>query len=266
MSHSAESLYKRLGPNSQIGHIVLNEPPENRIGESLAMRLSEISKDLNVGGANVRAIILSGLPNGPFSLGTSKDFESESHNISGQELLNLIERYSVANSIASIPHPVIAAVEGEAFDQGFEMLLAADLRVAAEGASFRLSQIHKGTLPWDGGTQRLSRIIGSSSGLEILLSGRIIDAQEAHQLGLVNRIVPNNLALESAIELATSIANGGPIAARYAKEAVHKGMDLSLEQGILLETDLTMILQTTEDRMEGIKSFLERRSPSYRNE
>lgn len=265
MNHSDDSFYEQLGENSQVGHLIVNEPPENRIGESLATLLREISKDLNIGDSTIRAVIISGLPNGPFSLGTSKDFETESLNLSGHELLKLIERYSVGNSIASIPNPVIAAVEGEAFDHGLEMILAADLRVAAEGASFRLSQIHKGSLPWDGGTQRLSRIIGPSAGLELLLSGRTIGTKEAYQLGLVNKVVPNKSALESAMEIAKSIANGGPIAARYAKEAVHKGLDLSLEQGILLETDLTMILQTTEDRTEGIQSFLEKRLPSYRN-
>jgi enoyl-CoA hydratase/carnithine racemase len=265
MNYSSDTVYERLGQNSQIGHIRVNKPPENLIDQSTAIFFSEISKDLNIGVSETRVIILSGLPNGPFSLGTSKDFETASHQMTGPELLELIERYSVADSIASIPHPVIAAVEGEAFDQGLEMLLAADLRIAGEGAFFRLSQIHNGTLPWDGGTQRLSRIIGSSAALEMLLSGRIIDTKEAFQIGLVNRIVPDNSSLESATELATSIANGGPIAARYAKEAVHTGMEISLEQGILLETDLTMILQTTEDRMEGIKSFLEKRRPLYRD-
>ena len=142
MNYSSDSLYQRLGQDGQIGHIRINEPPENLIDQSIAMLLSEISKNLNIAASEVRVIILSGLPNGPFSLGTSKDFETASHKMTGPELLELIEGYSVADSIASIPHPVIAAVEGEAFDQGLEMLLAADLRIAGEGSSFRLSQIH----------------------------------------------------------------------------------------------------------------------------
>ena len=142
--------------------------------------------------------------------------------------------------------------------------MAGDLRICVPSARFAFPGLARGVLPQDGGTQRLPRLVGPAWARDMLLTGRMVDANEALAIGLVNRVTENPGQLAAAVdELAAQIAGGSPIAARYAKEAVGKGMDLSLDQGLVLEADLNVILQSTSDRAEGIKSFLEKRSPKY---
>ena len=202
-----------------------------------------------------------------FSRGTGRSFLSESAEASsGNAAQALFDSYRCASAIASLPFPVIAAINGDAYDQGLELALAADIRVAAETAQFRMGQALQGIIPWDGGTQRLPRIVGPAHATDLLLTGRTIGAEEALDMGLVNRVAPPADALSTAQEIAEQILAGGPIAARYAKEVILAGSEMTLDQGILLETDLTMILQTTKDREEGIRSFLERRDPEFTGE
>lgn len=117
--------------------------------------------------------------------------------------------------------------------------------------------------PWDGGTQRLPRLVGPAWAQDMILTSRILDAAQALALGLVNRVVPAGQLMVEARRWADAILTGGPIAARYAKEAVRKGMDLSLTQGLALEADLNVILQSTQDRAEGIQAFLQRRAARF---
>ena len=202
-----------------------------------------------------------------FSRGTDQSFLSESAEASsGNAAQTVFESYRCASAIASLPFPVIAAVNGDAFDQGLELALAADIRVAAETAQLRMGQALQGIIPWDGGTQRLPRIVGPAHATDLLLTGRTVGADEALDMGLVNRVAASGDVLSVAQEMAAHVLAGGPIAARYAKEVILSGSEMTLDQGILLETDLTMILQTTKDREEGIRSFLERRDPEFRGE
>ena len=173
----------------------------------------------------------------------------------------------VASALAELPVPVIVALNGDATDHGLELALAGDLRLAVAGAKFGFSMLSPGTFPWDGATQRLPRLVGPAWARDLLLTGRILDADEALAIGLVNRVADDQdqlCAMTNA--LAGSVCAGGPVAARYAKEAIRKGTDLTLEQGLRLEADLNIILQSTADRVEGINSFLERRSPEFKGE
>ena len=171
-----------------------------------------------------------------------------------------------AGAIASLTIPVIAALNGDAIDHGLELALAADLRIAAGHARFGLTDVARGRLPWDGATQRLPRLVGPAWARDMALASRIIDATTALDIGLVNRVAKaEDLAAETR-GLAEEVLSGGPIAARYAKEALAQGADLSLEQGLRLEADLNIILQSTYDRAEGIRSFLEKRKPGFKGE
>ncbi|MCH8311218.1 MAG: enoyl-CoA hydratase/isomerase family protein [Chloroflexi bacterium] len=178
----------------------------------------------------------------------------------------ILDGLRVCESLASIDKPVVAALNGDAIDQGLEIALACDLRVASREASFGLTHLEKGLIPWDGGTQRLPRLIGRSRATEMILSSRILSAQEAVEIGLVNLVVEPQEVVSRATEIATTIASHGPAATRYVKEAVLKGLDMTLEQGMRLEADLSFLLQSASDRAEGLASFRERRPPIYRGE
>ena len=149
---------------------------------------------------------------------------------------------------------------------GLELALACDLRVASEESNFAMDQIRYGMMPWDGGTQRLPRLVGRGRGAAMVLTGMKVNATRALEMGLVHAVFPQESVVKEAIALAHRIAKHAPVALEYAKETINKGMDMTLDQGLRLEQDLTVILQSTADRAEGINSFLEKRKPEYRGE
>lgn len=163
-----------------------------------------------------------------------------------------------------LSRPVVCALNGDAHGAGLELALACDVRVAAEDARFSLPETAMGLLPMAGGIQRLARLVGRGRALQLILTGDEIGAVEAHAIGLVNRVTPREKALAEAEELAGRIADRGPLATGYAKEAVNRGIDMPLEQALRFETDLTVILQTTDDRAEGVSAFIEKRKPNFK--
>jgi enoyl-CoA hydratase len=167
-------------------------------------------------------------------------------------------------AIAALTMPVVAAVNGVAWAEGCELALACDLRIASRGAAFCLPQVHEGRLPAHGATQRLPRLIGRTRALDMLLSGRRVGATEAASFGLVSRVV-TAARLDTAVEDEVALLRSkAPIALRLAKEAVQKGFDMTLEQGMRLEQDLYVLLQTTADRAEGVRAFLRKRRPKFK--
>jgi enoyl-CoA hydratase/carnithine racemase len=170
---------------------------------------------------------------------------------------------SLVDSVAKLDKPVIAVINGNAIGIGLELALACDLRIASETSRFGLPQIKSGRIPSDGGTQRLSRLVGKGKALEMILTGEIIDAREALRIGLVNKVVSKRDLMEVAMKMAQEMASRGPIASRYIKEAIYKGMDMTLEQGLRLEADLYLLIHTSKDRTEGIQAFREKRPPRF---
>ncbi len=161
------------------------------------------------------------------------------------------------------PQPLIAAIRGFALGGGLELALACDIRIAAEDAQLGLTEINLAIIPGGGGTQRLPRLVGRGKALEMILTGMRVPAAEALSIGLVERVVPVAELLPSAQALARSMAEKAPIALRYAKEAVVKGLELPLADGMRLENDLATLLRTTEDRVEGARAFVEKRKPKW---
>ena len=166
-----------------------------------------------------------------------------------------------AKQLSTLAIPILVALNGDATGSGLELALAGDLRVCVPSAKFSFPGLERGAMPKDGGTQRLPRLVGPAWAKDMLLTGRSVDANEALSIGLVNRVSED--ITETIAELSAQITGGSPIGVRYAKEAVGKGIDLTLEQGLRLEADLNVILQSTSDRSEGLRSFLEKRPPKF---
>jgi len=160
--------------------------------------------------------------------------------------------------------PIIAAVNGLALGGGLELALACDLKIASERASFGQPEIKLGLIPGWGGTQRLPRAIPIARAAEMLLTGEPIDAQEAYRLGLVNRVVPPAELMPTAIQWAENLCALGPVALRAAKQAMARGLDMELSDGLALEQRLFGELLDTEDFEEGSRAFSERRKPDFK--
>jgi enoyl-CoA hydratase/carnithine racemase len=166
--------------------------------------------------------------------------------------------------LAGVKTPLIAAVSGYALGGGCELALACDMIVAAEGASFGQPEIRLGIIPGGGGSQRLARVLGKQRAMELVLTGRRFDAATAHEWGLVNRVVAADNWLEEALELARKVAERPPLAARLAKQAVLAAEETALSAGLDAERRMFEIAMATEDRVEGMRAFVEKREPDFK--
>lgn len=246
-------LYEKKG---SVAIITLNRPDlKNAINAHMVAQVRDIGGEIS-GDNDIRVLIIAGRET--FCAGT----DAEELSLWGDKAA-LIQQLSISPIVAGLEVPTIAAINGEAFGQGLELALACDVRICTETAQFAMNHMASGDIPWDGGTQRLPRLVGRGKAMEMILTGGVIDAREAHRMGLVNKVVRAEELMAVVVDTAQEIASRGPIAARYAKEAVHKGMDLSLQQGLRLEADLYFLLHTTGDRTEGIRAFQEKRSPQF---
>ena len=169
---------------------------------------------------------------------------------------------SLSDFISNIKFPTIGIIESAAHGTALELFLCCDIRVANKASKFSMSQVLAGQTPVEGGTQRLPRVVGVGRAMDLLLTGRVFSAAEALEIGVVQYLHSEDVQ-DNAVELASQIASHGPIAAKYLKEAIVDGSDMTLDQGLRLETDLNVILQSTFDRKEGIDSFLEKKEPRY---
>jgi enoyl-CoA hydratase len=173
----------------------------------------------------------------------------------GQHVLDLIE---------NMGKPVIAAINGFALGGGCELAMACTLRVASDTARLGQPEINLGIIPGYAGTQRLSRLIGGGRALELLLTGDMITAQEAHRLGLVNRVVPASELMAEARKLAATLASKAPLAMRFIIDAVNKGTQMTLPEAQVFEATLFGLIDSTEDMREGTRAFLEKRKPEFK--
>jgi len=171
---------------------------------------------------------------------------------------------SAFTAMEQLPVPTIAAVEGAALGGGLELALACDMRVAGTNASFGAPETALAIIPGAGGTQRLPRLVGQARAMEMICTASRISAEEASSIGLVNRVVESGNALDSALDLAKRITPQGPVALRMAKSAVYRGMQTDIDSGMFIEQSCYAQTIRTEDRMEGLLAFKEKRKPVYK--
>ena len=259
----ASIIYTKKG---HIGYITLNRPDVNNIiNQQLAQELEEVCCQINQDG-DIYVVVIAGAGEKAFCCGSELEWSIQAGgtiNTSTARREDKAGRYGAAEAVASVNQPVIAAINGDALGQGLELALSCDIRLASNKARFGFPQVALGLIPMDGGTQRLPRIVGKGKALELILTGETISAEAALEIGLVNKVVTGEKLTSEVEDMAETIATKAPIALGYAKEAVNKGLDLTLEQGLRLEADLYLILHTTADRTEGIDAFRQKRRPHF---
>jgi len=246
-------------PAEGVRLIRINRPGKlNALSEAV---LREIASALQVAEADeaVRVAVITG-DERAFAAGADV---SEMRGRSAAEM-HSSSRPSYWETIRKFPKPLIAAVSGWCLGGGNELALCCDLIVASQTARFGQPEINLAIMPGAGGTQRLTHAVGKAVTMEMALAGRTLSAQEALAFGLVNRVVPPELYLEKALELAEVVAAKAPLAARQIKEAVLKSFELPLEQGLAAERRSYLLLFGSDDKEEGISAFLEKRSPTWK--
>ena len=214
--------------------------------------------------ASIRCVIVTGAGDKAFVAGADINelaqltpARAREHALRGQHVFDLLE---------NLGKPVIAAINGYALGGGCELAMACALRLAADTAKLGQPEVNLGLIPGYGGTQRLARLIGSGRALELLLTGEPISAQEAHRLGLVNRVLPAADLMSEARKLAALLALKPPVAARYIIDAVNKGHQMPLAEAQLLEATLFGLVSSTDDMREGTRAFLEKRKPAFKGQ
>jgi enoyl-CoA hydratase len=245
----------------EVTEIELNNPPLNLVTSELTTLLGEVLTTV-ANEPSVRAVVVCGTGERAFCAGSHvAEFEGLHGRVAEGKLL--LEKL-VYRRLAELPMPTIAALHADALGGGLELALACDLRVAAASARLGMPEVRLGVMPGSGGTQRLPRVIGIPAAKELILTGELIDAAEAHRLGLVNRIVPAGQARETAGQIAATIAERGPLAVREAKRAIDATQDLSIDAGLAAELDASERIFSSEDMLEGAQAFFEKRPPRFR--
>ncbi len=247
----------------KVALITINRP---KVLNALRMKTKEELEnavDAAAADENVRGIIITGSGRG-FIAGS--DISEISVDKKGEETAAMSRKaHRLFDKFEEIGKPVIAAVNGYALGGGTELALACDLRIASTRAIFGLPESDLGVAPCYGGTQRLPRLVGAGAALEMLMTGRKIPAREAKEIGLVNKVVEHAELLPEAQKMMQSIVKNAPLAVKYCKFMVHKGLQMSLKDGLDYEAKVAGILVETEDAKEGVRAFFEKREPVFKN-
>lgn len=250
-----------LDVSDQVATLTVNRPDKlNALNDLTVAELGEAIEDVRAR-ADVGGLILTGAGNKAFvagadiaELATQGPLEGRERARRGQQVLRRIE---------TSPKPVIAAVNGFALGGGCELAMACHVRIAADHAKFGQPEVKLGIAPGYGGSQRLPRLVGQGRALELILTAEMIDAKEAYRIGLVNSVVPAADLLRVAGEMLRKMLANGPIAVALSIDAVVRGVELPLEDALLLEADQFGLLAATDDMREGMRAFLDKRPPRF---
>jgi len=245
-----------------IATITINRPEKLNALNSVVM--SELREALAAAksDSSIRVVLLTGAGEKAFVAGAdiaelnrNNTIEAKAYTHKGQEVLHIIE---------NLGKPVIACINGYALGGGCELAMGCTFRIASENAKLGQPEVKLGIIAGFGGSQNLPRLVGKGLALQMLLTGEPISAQEAHRIGLVNEVVPQAQLLTRAEEIARKIMANGPLAIQYTLEAVHRGMEMPVAEGLFLEATLFAVASATEDKKEGTSAFLEKRAASFK--
>jgi enoyl-CoA hydratase len=252
-------LYEKKGG---VAYVTLNRPKVlNALNRRALADLRAAFEDAR-DDAEVHGAIITGSGDKAFIAGadinevaTDTPVQAEQKTRHGQAVMDLIE---------NLGKPVVAAVNGFALGGGCETALACTIRIASENAKFGLPEVKLGIIPGYGGTQRLPRLVGKGHALRMILSGNMITAQEAYRIGLINEVVPAPELIGRAEAILKEMSGNAPLSVKYALQAVNKGLETSLSEGLLIESSLVAICTSTEDKKEGTSAFLEKRAANFK--
>lgn len=261
----ADYEYIKLKKENKIATITLDHAPVNSLNQGLLKDLEKVADELN-DDRESRVVIITGAGTHAFCAGADlKEFEAVDPEAAGE----LVKRgQHVFQKIADLPQPVVAAINGLTLGGGNELAMACDIRVASDRARFGQPEVWIGLIPAWGGTQRMTRLLGPAKAKELILTGQMVNAQEAYRIGLVNKVVPDGEEVRAAIDIARMvIAKSAPLAVTAAKRAINEGQDAeSLEKGFEVELKHAASVATSKDLVEGIKAFIEKRQPDFKGE
>ena len=246
-----------------IGQLVLDRPPVNALGRDMVAELHAVTRQIDADAATsaLRALILTASGK-HFCAGADL---KERRDIPADQVAAVVQKLrDMVSAIGAIAVPVIAAIRGSAVGGGMELALAADIRILAKSARMGLRETALGIIPGGGGTQRLPRLIGRSAAMLWITSARLFSADECLQYGVANVVAADGELLTAATEVAAEIAANGPIAVRAAKKAISAGLEVPLAQGLEIEGECYAETIDTEDRLEALRAFMEKRLPKFR--
>ena len=252
----------RFETKNQIAYVTIDRPKVlNALNMATMQELKQAFAAIK-DDHEVRVVILTGAGEKSFVAGADIGELSQHSPVSAKEYTH--RGQAILDAIENLGKPVIACVNGFALGGGCELAMACTMRIASENAKLGQPEVKLGLIPGYGGTQRLPRLVGKGIAMQLVLTGEMIGAQEAHRIGLVNEVVPASELIARAEAIAAKIAANAPLAIQYAMEAVNHGLDLPLADGLFLEATLFGVCCATEDKNEGTKAFLEKRPAQFK--
>ena len=252
----------KLEKKNQIAYITIDRPKVlNALNMATMQEIKQAFADAKQD-VDVRVVILTGAGEKAFVAGADIGELSQHTPVSAKEYTH--QGQAILDAIENLGKPVMACINGFALGGGCELAMACTLRLASENAKLGQPEVKLGLIPGYGGTQRLPRLVGKGVAMQLVLTGEMISAQEAHRIGLVNEVVPAGELIARAEAIAAKIIANAPLAIQYAIEAVNHGLDLTLADGLFLEATLFGVCCSTEDKNEGTKAFLEKRPAQFK--
>lgn len=244
-----------------IGIVTFNRPKAlNALNSTMFKELSELMDHVEKD-SEVKVVVFTGAGEKAFIAGADIKEMSDKDSLAAFEFALLAKE--AVNKIDNLNRPTIAAIRGYALGGGCEVALACDIRIASEKAILGLPEITLGIIPGSGGTQRLSRLVGTGKAKEMIFTGELIDAKTALGIGMINKVVPADMLMPEAMSIGQRIASKGGIALKMAKMAINKGINMGLEEGLLHEIQCFSLCFSTHDQKEGMKAFIEKREPCF---